>query len=247
MNTQGSSTPRPFAAVRNALRPVRQALARILCPRPPFSEYSFSQEGEDMVLRGIFEGQTSGFYVDVGAHHPHRFSNTHYFYLAGWRGINIDAMPGSMDPFNQFRPQDINLEIGVSESTEMLTYYAFDEPALNGFSKEVANRITENGRYHLLFSKPVPTRPLAEILDEYLPLNQTIDFLSIDVEGLDHAVLRSNNWEKYRPQVILTETIHISPASGAHFLSSLGYRELCSTPRTQFFCREDFFTRRSWR
>lgn len=200
-----------------------------------------------MVLRGIFEGQTSGFYVDVGAHHPQRFSNTHYFYLAGWRGINIDAMPGSMEPFNQLRPRDINLEIGVSEFAEALTYYAFDEPALNGFSKEVADRINENGRYHLQFTRPVPTRPLAEILDEYLPVKQTIDFLTIDVEGLDHAVMRSNNWEKYRPLVILTETIHISPTSGAQFLRNLGYRELCSTPRTQFFCREDFTTRRSWR
>ncbi len=105
MNSQNNSPPRPFAPVRNLLRPIRQALTRILCPRPPFSDYSFSQEGEDMLLRSIFVDKSTGFYVDVGAYHPQRFSNTNHFYLAGWRGINIDAMPGSMEPFHQFRPR----------------------------------------------------------------------------------------------------------------------------------------------
>ncbi len=75
----------------------------------------------------------------------------------------------------------------------------------------MADRVTINEQYKLLFTRPIPTRPLADILDEYLPANQTIDFLTVDVEGLDLAVLRSNNWQKYRPVVILTETIHISP------------------------------------
>jgi len=62
---------------------------------------SYSQEGEDMILRRLFEKQNTGFYVDVGAHHPKRFSNTFFFYKKGWRGINIDAMPNSMSLFNK--------------------------------------------------------------------------------------------------------------------------------------------------
>ena len=38
----------------------------------------YSQEGEDMILRRIFEGHKNGFYIDVGAHHPRRFSNTFF-------------------------------------------------------------------------------------------------------------------------------------------------------------------------
>jgi FkbM family methyltransferase len=240
MNHQENSAQTPFAAVRSTLRPIRKALAKILCPRPPFSEFSFSQEGEDMILRRLFEDRASGFYVDVGAHHPQRFSNTNHFYLSGWHGINIDAMPGSMQPFRQLRPRDINLEIGVSASSGTLVYYAFNEPAVNSFSKETADRIIEIGKYQLQSASPIPTRSLAEILDEYLPTNQTIDFLTIDVEGLDQVVLRSNNWKRFRPTIILTETIHTSSASGIEFLNSLGYREVCSTLRTQFFCRDDF-------
>ena len=78
-----------------------------------FATKSYSQEGEDLLLRRIFEHQKIGFYVDVGAHHPFRFSNTYLLYKRGWRGINIDAMPGSMRLFRKFRPRDTNIECGV--------------------------------------------------------------------------------------------------------------------------------------
>ncbi len=46
---------------------------------------------------------------------------------------------------------------------------------------------------------------MEEILDQYMPKDKKIDFLSIDVEGLDFAVLKSNNWNKYAPELILIE------------------------------------------
>ena len=173
-----------------------------------YSLKSYSQEGEDMILRRLFEKQQIGFYVDVGAHHPKRFSNTYFFYEKGWRGINIDAMPNSMKPFKRIRPRDINIEKPVSEQKQILTYYAFNEPALNGFSKELSNeRASQDNNYHIIFEKDIETSTLTEILDENLPLNQEIDFLSIDVEGLDFMVLKSNDFVKYKPKVILIEIL----------------------------------------
>ena len=169
---------------------------------------SYSQEGEDMILRRLFEKQQTGFYVDVGAHHPKRFSNTYFFYKKGWRGINIDAMPDSMIPFNKIRPRDINIEKPVSDKKQVLTYYAFNEPALNGFSKELSDtRPNKNNNYHKIFEKDIETSTLTEILDNNLPQNQEIDFLSIDVEGLDFMVLISNDFKKYKPKVILIEIL----------------------------------------
>lgn len=166
---------------------------------------SYSQEGEDMILRRIFDGQESGFYVDIGAHHPKRFSNTYFFYRQGWRGINIDAMPGSMKKFHKIRPRDINLEIAISDKKETLTYLVFNEPALNGFSTDLsAQKNTEKG-YRLICKTEIETELLSAVLDQYLPAGQTIDFLNIDVEGLDFKVLTSNNWDKYRPRYILIE------------------------------------------
>ena len=111
-----------------------------------YARKSYSQEGEDMILRRLFEKQKTGFYVDVGAHHPKRFSNTLFFYKKGWHGINIDAMPNSMSLFDKIRPRDINLEVPISEKKQKLKYYMFNEPALNGFSKELAEK--RDGKNH---------------------------------------------------------------------------------------------------
>ncbi len=173
-----------------------------------YSLKSYSQEGEDMILRRLFDRQKTGFYVDVGAHHPFRFSNTYYFYKLGWKGINIDAMPGSMASFRRFRARDINLETAISNNGETLTYYVFNEPALNSFSRELSKeRQIGNNNYFIERETRLETFKLAEVLDRYLPANTRIEFLSIDVEGLDLEVLKSNDWDRYRPKVILVEIL----------------------------------------
>ena len=174
----------------------------------PWVNRSWSQEGEDQILRRIFERQPGGFYVDVGAHHPKRFSNTYLFYKRGWCGINIDAMPGSMRIFDSARPRDINLEMGIGSSVGELNYYVFNEPALNGFSKELSEQRHESAStFRMREVLRVQVQPLSQVLDSHLKSNQQIDFMSVDVEGLDFDVLKSNNWSKYRPNFVLSEIL----------------------------------------
>ena len=66
----------------------------------PWINYSYSQEGEDMILKESYL-KIKVVFIDVGAHHPKRFSNTYLLYRKGWKGINIDALPGSMKLFNK--------------------------------------------------------------------------------------------------------------------------------------------------
>lgn len=84
-----------------------------------FFEKSYSQEGEDLILKRFFSNKEKGFYIDIGAHHPKRFSNTYLFYSKGWNGINIDAMPGSMRLFNQIRKRDLNLEVPIAKKRKI--------------------------------------------------------------------------------------------------------------------------------
>lgn len=212
-----------------------------------FVTKSYSQEGEDLILNRIFENKQKGFYVDVGAHHPLRFSNTYRFYKKGWMGINIDAMPSSMLLFNKIRPRDINLELPISDKRETLTYYAFNEPALNGFSKDLSIARDGDRNYKIIFQKDMETKTLAQVFDEYLPKGQHIDFLSIDVEGLDYAVLRSNNWEKFRPEVVLVEILEarfedIISSEVAKYMKSRGYAVFAKTFYTVFFRLETDLT-----
>lgn len=109
--------------------------------------------------------------------------------------MNIDAMPGSMRLFEKIRPRDINIEKPISDKKQVLTYYAFNEPALNGFSKELSESRDSEGPYSILFTKDIETSTLTEILDYKLLDKQNIDFLSIDVEGLDFMVLKSNDFK----------------------------------------------------
>lgn len=202
---------------------------------------SFSQDGEDIVISELFKDKIQGFYIDVGAHHPQRFSNTYYFYLKGWKGINIDAMPGSMKIFDRLRPNDINLEIPISDKSEVLTYYEFDEPALNSFSLPLSQERNARGKYKIVAETQLKTQTLAEVLDKHLPSEQTIDFLTIDVEGLDYQVMSSNNWDKYKPKVVLVEDLEVSSLKNINtskvcfFLQQKGYILVAKTLRTLIF------------
>jgi FkbM family methyltransferase len=202
-----------------------------------FTTKIYSQEGEDIILSEFFPNKTDGFYIDIGAHHPMRFSNTYMFYKSGWRGINIDAMPNSMKPFRSKRRRDVNLEIGVSGEEGTMTYYMFDDFALNGFSKDLSKERDKNSNFEILEERSIKTYPLSNILDEYLPKGQKIDFMSIDVEGLDLMVLESNDWKKYSPSMILVESIgddidSIMKEDIYLFLRKKGYKIVAKTYRT---------------
>lgn len=205
-----------------------------------YTQISYAQEGEDLLLERIFESEQKGFYIDVGAYHPKRYSNTYLFYKKGWQGINIDAKPDSMLLFDKVRPHDLNLEIGVSQEPQTLTYYMYNEPALNGFDKKFSENSAYGTSFKLIGQREIETLPLHKILDKFLPANKKISFLSVDVEGLDLEVLKSNNWNKYRPEIVLVEMLdtiaQTIPDSAIHkFLVAQGYIFYCKSPNTVFY------------
>ncbi|HNM26087.1 MAG TPA: FkbM family methyltransferase [Saprospiraceae bacterium] len=207
---------------------------------------SYSQDGEDIVLQSFFEGQKGyrGFYVDVGAHHPVRFSNTWHFYKNNWRGINIDPTPGSMTPFRLLRRRDVNLEIGIGRVPGELTFYCFNEPALNTFDDTVANERNKKDPYYIIKEVKIPLVPLSDILEKNIVPNQNIDFLSIDVEGLDLEVLKSNNWEKFRPTFVLIEDHSFNidypwKSTIYQYLTSINYKIVATLKRTIIYRKQN--------
>lgn len=204
-----------------------------------FCVKSFSQFGEDLLVSHLLNGKQKGTYVDVGAFRPVQCSNTYYFYRKGWKGINIDAMPGSMRLFNAVRPRDTNLEIPVADTDLELTYYIFNYPLMNGFFKDDSSIPAHLEGLRIVDKKIVRAQRLDQILDEHLN-GDRIDLMSIDVEGLDFSVLRSNNWEKYQPTVILIEILDFNFQNLEHyeiysFLTSLGYQFYSRTVHTLIF------------
>ena len=194
-----------------------------------------------MILDRYFNLKMEGFYVDIGAHHPQRFSNTYKFYKRGWKGINVDAMPRSMEEFNKKRKRDINIEVPVSAESAVLPYYIFNEPALNSFDEKISKqRDQDESSFSIVRIEHIKTRRLSEILDEYLPRGQQIDFLNIDVEGFDLEVLKSNDWQKYRPEVVLVEIlgnslVEVIESDINHFMNSLDYELYAKSVNTVFY------------
>jgi FkbM family methyltransferase len=230
------------------LSQLRHSLGKLRTSSRVFVDYwngslnvAYSQEGEDLILKRILDPLDVGFYVDVGAFSPKWLSNTYTFYIKGWRGINIDARPGSMAHFAKIRPRDINLELAISDCPGRLTYYMFDPPTLNGFSTQLSQARATSAAARLLGTKDLITRSLAEVLDEHLPPSQQIDFLTVDVEGFDLQVLRSNDWSRFRPTLVLME---VSPGAAvadslqspaAQYMIEIGYELYAKAVNTLIF------------
>lgn len=143
-------------------------------------------------------GIEKGFYVDIGACHPYRFSNTYWAYKRGWSGINIEPNKKGYETLRKHRARDINLWCGIAENNGKLDYYEFETPEFNSFDKKEFEGIREPERV-----TSVPVYRLEEIL--YKNQVNKIHFMDIDVEGMEMEVLKSNNWEKYQPEYILIE------------------------------------------
>ena len=204
-----------------------------------YATQSYSQEGEDIILKRIFECKTNGFYIDVGAHHPKRFSNTYLFYKKGWNGINIDAMPGSMVLFRKLRSRDINIEAAITNEKREMSFFMFNESALNTFDKNLATERINHG-WQLLKEQNIITITLRELLKNNFDFDRKIDFMSIDVEGLNLEVLHSNDWQTFRPEYILIECLNFSmnaltKSETYQFLAQQGYELFAKTCRTLIF------------
>jgi FkbM family methyltransferase len=200
---------------------------------------SYAQEGEDIVLHRLLENRL-GFYVDVGAHHPQRFSNTYHFYKLGWHGINIEPSPVAIAHFDQIRPRDMNVCLGIAEVPGELPYYIFDEPALNTFDETLKRDREARTTYKVVGTMKVAVDRLDRVLRQRLPNGQTIDFMSIDVEGLDLQVLRSNDWNTYRPGFVLVEALDFRLEHAAQhplhlYMRGVGYELVAKTLNTLFY------------
>ena len=165
---------------------------------------SYAQNFEDVLLNRVFKYKTRGFYIDVGALHPTFDSVTKAFYDRGWSGINIEPIKENCNIFHQERPRDINLNIAVSNSEGNLEFFeVVGQPGNSTLNKEIAYQIAKE-KDLAVSQYTVSVKTLASIYQEYV--NQKIDFLKIDVEGLEEDVILSGNWEVFRPTVLVIET-----------------------------------------
>ncbi len=197
---------------------------------------SYAQDGEDVLVHSLLR-KDDGVYVDVGAYHPILYSNTYSFYRRGWKGVVIDPNSAMRSLYKVFRPRDAFVHAGVAKVSETRPYYLFSDGAYNTFSKEDADALAKKEYPRLQETRNVACKPLSEILREQGITH--IDFLTIDVEGLDREVLESHDWS-IRPTVIAVEDNQFTVAAPEksrvyEYLVQKGYHLAAFAPRTLIF------------
>lgn len=194
-----------------------------------YSQTVFSQEGEELYLREKFAGK-KGLYIDVGALHPFKYSNTMWAYESGWRGINIEPNVDHFHLFEIFRSMDININCGIADQGGELTYYCFEEPCLNGFDKDA------HKDFPIIEQRKVAVRKISSILEEYKI--DRVDFLDIDVEGFEMEVLRSIDFSVDIECILLEQHVSVDVLNQSEeflFLQSKGYEAVAKYGRTTVY------------
>jgi FkbM family methyltransferase len=208
--------------------------------------FSYGQFGEDipvfMLFRKRKNDRNHGFFVDVGAYHPTKWSNTFYLYKRGWRGINIDMEPLKIQAFNIRRPGDINICQAISDDPQPVKIYSHGPYTVGATIDKETGKQRHGEKTAATIVHP---KTLTEVIDETRFKDQEIDFLNVDAEGHDLNVLKALDFDRYHPKVIAVEIyghdIEAVIESDIHkFLKEKGYHYLNRVSFTSIYGHPDF-------
>ena len=175
-------------------------------PKIFFSKKNYSIFGEDKFIERYFGNKPKGFYIDVGCYHPLDGNNTQLLYKKGWNGIKLDINYHSIELFNFLRKGDINIHSGISNKKNRLTmHYRKEINMLNTLDEKIAKMNFRNGYK----KKNIQVNTLNYFISKYFKKLDMIDFMNIDVEGVELNVLKSLNFKIYKPKLICVEIHNI--------------------------------------
>lgn len=145
---------------------------------------TYAQAGEDKIIEELISDMdpTKAIYVDIGANHPTRLSNSYRLYRRGWQGVVVEPNRTLLDMHRRFRPRDEHLAIGCGDKCCVLQFQHAISHVLSGFA-EGSMKTAEIKKSELM-----PVLTVDQILAVYS--DKEVAFISIDVEGFDFEVAR---------------------------------------------------------
>lgn len=158
-----------------------------------------SYGNEELIIRDFFQDRRDGFFVDVGCAWPVKNSNTYYLESElGWRGIGIDGLPDYAEGWRKKRPRSTFLNFLVSDHSDALErFYKAGVWGLSTTEPDIAQRLTIVGEIE------VPSITLDDLLERQGVTR--VDFVSIDVEGHQKAVLVGFDVQRWKPDLVCIE------------------------------------------
>jgi len=195
-----------LALLKTYLSTATKTKLRASLPSFLLRKTSYSQCGEDLLVAfalDVIHGPRPKRYLDVGANHPFHLSNTALLYSQGGHGTLVEPDPFFSKLLEKKRPRDQVLQCGVHFSGEPIAdFYVMNPPTLNTFSRAEMERCVAMG--HQL------TRTLSvglKNINSILASTEELDFLNLDIEGMDESILQTIDWNAYRPTCVCVETL----------------------------------------
>jgi FkbM family methyltransferase len=177
-----------------------------------------SQQQEEKLVREFFQGDDSGFYVEVGANHPTDGSQTWHLEQHGWTGVLVEPQPDLAAFLVTMRKTAKVFPVACTSpdnAGQMMSLHV--DGARSGLNRE---RMAPGSNTEYVIA--VPTRTLDSILEE-AQAPAPIDLLSVDVEGHELEVLSGFDFQRWQPLLLLIED-HVGTLQTHRFLKARGYR-----------------------
>ncbi|TDL95498.1 FkbM family methyltransferase [Macrococcus carouselicus] len=213
-----------------------------------FGTVSYSHREEDMLinnlLRYAFKIDKDINYIDIGAGEPVLYSNTYYFYKMGHSGICVDPRKNVKKAFIKKRPRDTFLSLAIGEDTKTEKFHEFDLGLISTTNINDKEIYEEKG-YSIKQTYDVQVVNINSILSKYFR-TKDIHLMDIDIEGNEFKVLKTIDFEKYKPFIICIEVVN--PKNGQHrddtknivdYLNDNGYKFFADTISNLIFIRKD--------
>ena len=201
-------------------------------------QFSYSQFGEDLAVCGLANefGLDNGVYVDAGAYHPIFGSNTLLLHKKGWRGINVDLATERIAEFDRYRPRDHNVVACLSDRVAQVEIAHYEMPSTDRVvDSRNPNKVSIVGQMPIRYSSAITTTLTAVVEESPFRLNE-VQYLNVDCEGSDLAILRGLDLDRCHPAILSIEAFGDAERDAiARILAPYAYCCEVSIPPTMIF------------
>lgn len=168
-----------------------------------------AHHSEDLTLSRLLSTVDKGYYIDIGANDPYRNSNSHSFYERGWRGVDVEPNPRWVSKLKLAHPDNrvLNLAVGAEETE--VDFFIPDLCELHW--QQIA---TTKQEWVALSKKDRPDEQWSTIKVQqvtmdwiFSQISNSVDFVSIDVEGSEAEVIAGWTVSRYQPTVLCIEAV----------------------------------------
>ena len=202
----------------------------------------YSQYGEEQVLNTFFgEHYTNGFLIDVGAMDGITYSNSRYLIKhKAWSGVLVEPHPEYFEQLKKLYENMDNIKLlnfgcyNREGESDFYLYATGIDGSVSTMSEEFKKHVEH--KHGDRYGKQVKIK--LQTLDNIMKDYTQVDFLSIDVEGVDMEVLMSNNWSKNKPRLICVEH-SMDLQTLINFMNSVHYSKYAQTAGNTFFTRNE--------